>query len=148
MPAWLSILLVMVIVGIALNPSTAEFSWFLRLRRPAWLTFERWIPLIWLVIYTCFYGSALLAWRADGSSGLMAGYLLLLVLVQSYTLVICKTRKLSSGTAIGLLGWLWGLVLAGAVQGVDHQAAQLLIPYLLWSPIGTLVTWQMQRINR
>jgi len=24
----------------------------------------------------------------------------------------------------------------------------LLIPYLLWSPIGTLVTWQMQRLNR
>ncbi|MEB3262394.1 MAG: sensory protein, partial [Cyanobacteriota bacterium] len=24
----------------------------------------------------------------------------------------------------------------------------LLLPYLLWSPIGTLVTWQMQRLNR
>jgi tryptophan-rich sensory protein len=148
MPAWLSILLVMVIVGIALNPSATEFSWFLRLRRPAWLTFERWIPLIWLAIYTCFYGSALLAWQGGGSSGLMAGYLLLLVLVQSYTLVICKTRRLSSGTAIGLLGWLWGLVLVGAVHGVNNQAAQLLIPDLLWSPVGTLVTWQMQRINR
>ena len=148
MPAWLSILLVMVIVGIALNPSATEFSWFLRLRRPAWLTFERWIPLIWLAIYACFYGSALLAWRAGGGGGLMVGYLLLLVLVQSYTLVICKTRRLSSGTVIGLLGWLWGLVLAGAVHGVHSQAAQLLTPYLLWSPVGTLVTWQMQRINR
>ena len=28
------------------------------------------------------------------------------------------------------------------------MAAALLIPYLLWSPIGTLVTWQMQRLNR
>jgi tryptophan-rich sensory protein len=27
-------------------------------------------------------------------------------------------------------------------------AALLLVPYLLWSPIGTLVTWQMQRLNR
>jgi tryptophan-rich sensory protein len=24
----------------------------------------------------------------------------------------------------------------------------LLIPFLLWSPVGTLVTWQMQRLNR
>jgi len=24
----------------------------------------------------------------------------------------------------------------------------LLILYLLWSPIGTLVTWQIQRLNR
>jgi tryptophan-rich sensory protein len=27
-------------------------------------------------------------------------------------------------------------------------AALLLVPYLLWSPLGTLVTWQMQRLNR
>jgi tryptophan-rich sensory protein len=24
----------------------------------------------------------------------------------------------------------------------------LLVPFLLWSPVGTLVTWQMQRLNR
>ena len=142
------ILIAMVAVAFGLNPTKGEFSWFLRLRRPRWLVFEGWIPVIWLVIYACFYGSALLSWNAAAQWTLLMGYLALLVLVQSYTLVICKTRKLSSGTAIGLLGWLWGLVLAGAVQGVNHQAAQLLIPYLLWSPIGTLVTWQMQRINR
>ena len=28
------------------------------------------------------------------------------------------------------------------------DAALLLLPYLLWSPVGTLVTWQMQRLNR
>jgi tryptophan-rich sensory protein len=28
------------------------------------------------------------------------------------------------------------------------MAALLLVPYLLWSPVGTLVTWQMQRLNR
>jgi tryptophan-rich sensory protein len=27
-------------------------------------------------------------------------------------------------------------------------AVLLLIPYLLWRPIGTLVAWQMQRLNR
>jgi tryptophan-rich sensory protein len=27
-------------------------------------------------------------------------------------------------------------------------AALLLIPYLLWSPVGTWVTWQMQKLNR
>ena len=26
--------------------------------------------------------------------------------------------------------------------------AVLLIPYLLWSPVGTLVTWLMKRLNR
>jgi len=31
---------------------------------------------------------------------------------------------------------------------VSTPAALLLLPFLLWSPVGTWVTWQMQRINR
>ena len=147
MPAWLAILLVMVAVVLLLNPSRQEFQWFLRLRRPRWLTFEGWIPLIWLVIYCCFYASALLSWRTSGSIALMAGHLLLLVLVQSYTLVICRTRRLRNGTVIGLLGWFWGVLLAVPVSRGSPGAGLLLLPYLLWSPVGTWVTWQMEGLN-
>ena len=148
MPAALLILLAMVAIAVALNPGREEFAWFLRLRRPAWLTFERLIPLIWLAIYACFYAAALLSWNASRSGWLMAGYLGLLLLVQSYTLVICRSRRLASGTVIGLAGWLWGVALAVVVLPRSVPAALLLIPYLLWSPVGTLVTWQMQRLNR
>jgi hypothetical protein len=64
MPAWLSILLVMILVAVLLRPGKDDFSWFLQLRRPYWLTFERLIPVIWMVIYACFYASALLSWQA------------------------------------------------------------------------------------
>jgi len=148
MPAPLVILLVLVAVVAGLNPSRSQFSWFLQLRRPDWLTFERWIPLIWITIYACFYASALLAWNASGSLALQAGYLLLLVLVQSYTWLICRTRRLANGTAVGFAGWVWGVALAVIVLGSSRNAALLLLPYLLWSPLGTLVTWQMQRLNR
>jgi len=157
MPAWLTILLVMGLVIAALTPSRREFAWFLQLRRPRWLTFERWIPLIWSLIYLCFYASALLRWQAGavpsslaGSTSrgqAMAGYLVLLLLVQSYTFVICRTRRLVWGTAIGLAGWLWGLGLTAALAGVSAPAALLLVPFLLWSPIGTFVTWRMQKLN-
>ncbi len=148
MLAALLILVVMAVITVGLNPRRDEFRWFLQLRRPAWLTFERWIPLIWLVIYACFYASALISWNASGRWDLLAGYLLLLVLVQSYTLVICRTRHLRNGTAIGFIGWVWGLALAIAVEPVNTASRWLLLPYLIWSPVGTLVTWQMQRINR
>ncbi|MFM7360791.1 MAG: tryptophan-rich sensory protein, partial [Cyanobacteriota bacterium] len=115
MAAALLIMLVMVAVGVLLNPSREQFDWFIRLRRPAWLTFEGLIPLIWIAIYACFYASTLLAWRASWSWGLMAGYLGLLVLVQSYTWLICTTRRLVNGTAIGLAGWVWGVALAVVV---------------------------------
>jgi tryptophan-rich sensory protein len=148
MAAALLILLVMVAVGAGLNPSREQFAWFIRLRRPDWLTFEGLIPLIWIAIYACFYASALLSWNASWSWGLMAGYLGLQVLVQSYTWLICTTRRLSDGTAVGLAGWVWGVALALVVLQHSKPAALLLIPYLLWSPVGTLVTWQMQRLNR
>ena len=141
-------LLVMVTVVAGLNPGREQFAWFIRLRRPAWLTFEGLIPLIWIAIYACFYASALLSWNASWSWGLMAGYLGLLVLVQSYTWLICNTRRLSDGTAVGLAGWVWGVALALVVLQHSKPAVLLLIPYLLWSPVGTLVTWQMQRLNR
>jgi tryptophan-rich sensory protein len=146
--AALLILVVMAVITVGLNPRRDEFRWFLQLRRPGWLTFERWIPLIWLVIYACFYASALISWNASFRWDLLVGYLLLLVLVQSYTLVICRTRRLRNGTAIGFIGWVWGLALAIAVAPVSTASWWLLLPYLLWSPVGTLVTWQMQRINR
>ena len=41
-----------------------------------------------------------------------------------------------------------GVALAILVSPRSEPAVLLLIPYLLWSPIGTLVTWQMQRLNR
>jgi benzodiazapine receptor len=148
MPAWLVIAAVMGLVAVLLNPSREEFGWFLRLRRPRWLTFERWIPLIWCAIYACFYGSALLCWNAGGGLGPMAGYLGLLVLVQSYTLLICRSRRLSNGTAVGLAGWIWGVALTVVVASHSSLAAWLLLPYLLWSPVGTFVTWRMQRLNR
>ena len=148
MPAPLVILLVLVAVVAGLNPSRSQFSWFLQLRRPAWLSFERLIPLIWIGIYIGLYASALLAWNASGSLGLQAGYLLLLVLVQSYTWLICRTRRLANGTVVGFAGWAWGVALALIVSGSSRNAALLLVPYLLWSPVGTLVTFQMQRLNR
>ena len=147
MAAALLILLVMVAVGVLLNPGSEQFAWFIRLRRPVWLTFERLIPVIWLAIYACFYASALLVWNASWSWGLMAGYLGLLLLVQSYTWLICRTRRLANGTAVGFAGWVWGLALTVVVLQVSALAALLLVPYLLWSPVGTFVTWQMQRLN-
>jgi translocator protein len=146
--AAVTILLVMVAVGLLLNPSQEDFVWFLRLRRPAWLSFERLIPLIWISIYACFWWSALLSWQARASWALMLGYLGLLLLVQSYTLVICRTRRLAAGTWIGFSGWLWGMALAVVLARQVPVAALLLVPYLIWSPLGTLVTWQMQRLNR
>ena len=40
------------------------------------------------------------------------------------------------------------MALAVVVQAGSSGAALLLLPYLLWSPVGSFVTWRMQRLNR
>jgi|LauGreDrversion4_2_1035121.scaffolds.fasta_scaffold184899_2 tryptophan-rich sensory protein len=146
--AALVILLVMALVVGGLNPGRDDLAWFMRLRRPRWLVFEGWIPAIWLVIYGCFCVSAWLAWQSSSSGLLMVGYLVQLMLVQSYTLLICRSRSLGNGTLIGFVGWMWGVALTMAVVVQNPAAAALLAPYLIWSPVGTWVTWQMRQLNR
>jgi tryptophan-rich sensory protein len=145
-----ALVILLVITGVAgvLNPSRQDFAWFIRLRRPRWLVFEGWIPVIWLLIYACFAASAWLTWQASWSAPWMVAYLVQLVLVQSYTLAICRSRSLGAGTAIGFAGWVWGIALTLGVSTLSSLAAGLLVPYLLWSPVGTLVTWQMRQLNR
>ena len=48
---------------------------------------------------------------------------------------------------IGGTGFVIALLLAIALLGISTSAALLLLPYLLWSPIGTYTTWEMGRLN-
>ena len=49
---------------------------------------------------------------------------------------------------IDFAGWVWGVALNLLVATVSEIAWLLLIPHLLWSPVGIYLTWQMQRLNR
>ncbi|MDJ0568877.1 MAG: tryptophan-rich sensory protein [Pleurocapsa sp. MO_192.B19] len=152
-PSWLAIGLVTFVIPFGLNRliSSRDFRWFKRLRRPDWLTFEWAIPIIWTIIFICGAWSAYNIWSVDpGSTStwlLMGFYLLVEIAISLYTLVMCKTRSLKIGTIIGGTGFFLGAILAVMVLPKSTTAFGLLVPYLLWSPIGTLVTWQMMQLN-
>jgi tryptophan-rich sensory protein len=147
-PSWLSI--GGVGVGISflfyrLFPS--NFAWFMRLRRPEWLTFESVIPFIWIFIFLAGIGSATLVWEASRDWVYMGGYLMLELAILAYMPVLCGLRSLRAGAIMGATGWLLGSILAVFVWPVSQEAVLLLLPYLLWSPIGTYVTWAMIELN-
>jgi len=148
-PSWLAISTVALLVAIAINKLfPTEYRWFNRLRRPDWLTFERAIPLIWTFIFICLVWSAVVVWNTLGGTWqLMAIYLLLEIAIMSYTPVMTQLRSLRVGVIIGGTGFFIGLFLAILVFPVSSVAGWLLVPYLLWSPIGTYVTWEMMQLN-
>jgi translocator protein len=149
-PSWLAIAVVALLVALGggwLTPR--DIRWFARLRRPSWLTFEPLIPVIWTVIYICGTISAYLVWEAQPSNAgwLMLFYLVVEIAISSYTVITCKLRSLKAGTIVGGTGFFLGLLLARFVFPLSTPAGLLLVPYLLWSPIGTYVTWQMMELN-
>ncbi|MGA1621533.1 MAG: TspO/MBR family protein [Synechocystis sp.] len=151
-PAWLVIGVVAFGLAFLLNRlSPRDLRWFNRLRRPPWLTFEGAIPFIWISIFIAGAISATIAWDASETIaqgwGLMAGYILLEITIMAYTPVMCKLRSLRVGTIIGATGFFVGLGLAIAVSQVSLGAVAFLLPFLLWSPIGTYVTWAMIPLN-
>jgi translocator protein len=54
---------------------------------------------------------------------------------------------LIAGTLIGGVGFLLGVILTLMVAPISGSAAWLLVPYLVWSPIGTYATWAIARLN-
>jgi translocator protein len=151
--SWLIIGIVSVLVAVVLSRlNTPEgYRWFNRQRRPRWLTFERLIPVIWTAIFVSGAWSAYIVWEVSAIKsqpwGLMALYLLLEVVIMAYTPSMFWFRSLRAGTIIGAVGWFLGAILAILVFPISSIAMILLIPYLLWSPIGTYVTWVMEGLN-
>jgi tryptophan-rich sensory protein len=150
--SWMVIAGVGFIIALGANFITPDDrKWFNRLQRPRWLTFEKLIPLIWTVVFVCAGWSAYIVWeRNPGTTATwlrMAGYILLEILTIAYTPVMFRLRSLKVGTIIGGAGFIVGLLLILFVLPVSVTAALLLVPYLLWSPIGTYTTWAMAGLN-
>jgi tryptophan-rich sensory protein len=147
-PSWLVIGIVTVVVAMGssiLRPK--DVKWFARLRRPRWLTFEAAIPLIWTIVFICGAWSAYIVWERTKNWQLMAFYLLVEATIVAYSPVLLWTRNLITGTIVGGVGFGLGLILTFFVLPISGWAAILLIPYLLWSPIGTYTTWKMAQLN-
>ena len=131
--------------------SPSDIQWFNRLQRPRWLVFEKAIPIIWTVIFICAAWSAVIVWEKEPGTQetwlRMGLYLLLEIVTISYTSVMCKLKSLKVGTIIGGTGAILSVLLALSVLPVSEAATLLLLPYILWSPIGTYTTWAMMHLN-
>src|SRR5579883_1214013 len=128
-----------------------DVKWFARLSRPQWLVFEPLIPLIWTVIFICGAISANIVWQKNPGSlitwVLMGLYLLLEIITVAYIPLMLRFRSLKTGEIIGSVGVIIGVLLTVFVLPISRLAALLLIPYLVWSPVGTYTTEELIQLN-
>lgn len=128
-----------------------DVKWFAQLARPRWLVFEPLIPFIWTFIFICGAASANIIWQKNPGSliswVLMGLYLLLEIITVSYIPLMLRWRSLRAGEIIGSVGVLLGLLLTISVLPISKLAALLLVPYLIWSPVGTYTTEELIQLN-
>jgi tryptophan-rich sensory protein len=131
--------------------TSLQDPWFQNLSRPNWLTFEFLIPVIWLVIWVCVTISAILVWektrRRDRVWLLMILYGAIALLTTLYSPVVVELRSLFGGLIVGGTATLLVYILAVLVLPISQAAAWLLLPYLLWGPVGTYLTWLIIQLN-
>ncbi|RMG14664.1 MAG: TspO protein [Cyanobacteria bacterium J055] len=151
--SWMVIGAVTIAVGFLGSQALSQEDqrWFDRLQRPNWLTFENAIPVIWTIVFIAAAWSAYIVWESNPgsrSSWLLMGFYLVLELVTlAYNVLMCKLKSLLVGTVIGATCVLLSAILAVIVWDISQTASLLLLPYILWSPIGTYTTWEMLKLN-
>jgi translocator protein len=128
-----------------------DIPWATHLDRPKWLFFEPAIPFIWTTIFICGTISAYLVWHENPGSRdtwmLMALYLLIELVTVAYIPLTLRFHSLVVGTLLGGLGLALALILLLIVWTISKWAAILLLPYVLWGPIGTYTTRRMIDLN-
>ncbi len=140
-----AVTLLVALGGGLITPNDAR--WFKRLQRPRWLTFEVAIPFIWTVVFICGAWSAYVVWERQKSWWLMGFYLLVELVTIAYNPAMFRLRSLKIGTILGGIGAVLGIILAVVVLPISIWAFLLLLPYVIWSPIGTYTTWEMMKLN-
>ncbi|MCF4969333.1 TspO/MBR family protein [Nostoc sp. CMAA1605] len=126
--------------------------WFQNLQRPDWLTFEFIIPFVWTLIWACLTISAIIVWEKKTRQGsrpwlLMAVYASIALLTSTYSPVVVELRSLTGGIILGGLATLLVYILAFVVRPISQKAAWLFLPYALWGPFGTYLTWLLLQLN-
>lgn len=147
MPAWLLILLLIELLIIVCNPRQADFSWFQSLRRPSWLVFQSWTSLIRLVNHLGLYFAAVLLQARTGLWIWVLPSLLLILLVEMAIQLTCRLRRLGLGSLLIATSWLFGLLLFLVLIRPWPLAAALMVPFLIWSPIESVILWRMMSLN-
>jgi tryptophan-rich sensory protein len=124
--------------------------WFQNLQRPGWLTFEFLIPVIWTVVWICLTISAIIVWEKCAPVRpwfFMAGYAAIGVLTTIYSPIVVNLRSLGGGLLVGALATVLVYLLAFGVKPISKTASWLFLPYALWGPIGTYLTWVLLQLN-
>lgn len=146
---WTVILFLLVGIILVIQPSHGDYVWFQGLRRPLWLSFHVWTPILQLTAYSGVLISLVLLKSApDARPWSMAFVHLLLIALNQISLCFtCQSRRLNAGSLVGAAITTTGLALALSVYRLSPLASLALAPFVVITFLEALAQWQMVPFN-
>ena len=124
-------------------------TWYVGLRKPAWVPSGRTIGLIWSVLYVLMAIAAWLVWREAGSAAWfpLTLYGVQLALNALWSLLFFGQRNPRAALAEIVVLWAAILAVLVAFWTVTMWGGLLLVPYLVWAAFAANVNRVVVRMN-
>lgn len=109
-------------------------TWYVTLRKPAWVPSGRLIGLVWTVLYVLMAVAAWLVWREAGVGGWLPVLLFAVqLLLNALWSILFFGRRDPQAALVGIVVlWTAILITMAAFWAVTSWAGILFVPYLAW----------------
>ncbi|TPW29605.1 TspO/MBR family protein [Pararhizobium mangrovi] len=123
--------------------------WYERIDKPDW-TPPKWVfPTVWTPLYLLIAISGWLAWREAGFSfGLFTAYVVQLVLNYAWSALFFGLGRADYAFADVVALWIAIAATIASFAAVSALAAWLLVPYLVWVTIASVLNLSVWRRNQ
>ena len=125
-------------------------EWFESLNHPSW-RFPNWVfPVVWTPLYILIALSGYFVWREAGWSGAalpLTVYGVHLVINWAWSWVFFGLRRIDWAMAEVVLLWLSIAATIAVFWPISQTAALMLLPYLGWVTIASVLNWTMWQLN-
>ncbi len=125
-------------------------AWYRGIRKPTWTPADWVFPTVWTPLYIMIAVSGWLVWREAGLAGAalpLLVYAVQLVLNAGWSAVFFGLRR--PGLALVEVFALWLSIALTIVLfwPISTISALLLVPYLIWVTIASVLNYQVWRMN-
>ena len=130
---------------------TPPGEWYAGIAKPDW-TPPGWVfPVVWTTLYVLMGTAAWLVWRegkrGGGARAPLALFVFQLALNAAWTPVFFGAHEIFAAFVLIAVLWLAILATILAFRKRSGSAAILLLPYLAWVSIATVLNFQIWRLN-
>jgi len=124
-------------------------AWYKSLNKPSWTPPDLAFPIVWAFLFAINAWAGWLVWETVGMSSplALALYVVSLCLNAGWSFLFFGRRRMDLALADVALLWLSLVAIIAVFWGLRPFAALLLIPYLTWVTIASVLNVRMLQLN-